>query len=1669
MDTSSIPNRHRPQTYLADPKNGAWEAQVPDLANIPRVPAPDLNHDGPDQTVDTTATTPAAAKIPPGILAFIGGTSGNDSLNGTSGDDFLSGLGGKDTLNGLAGNDILSGGSGNDLMVGGTGDDYYIVTETGDVVKELSGEGIDTVQTSVNYTLPANVEKLTLVGNGGNLNGTGNSLSNTIYGNSGNNRLNGMGGADTMSGGAGNDTYVVDDPNDKLIENNGEGTDTVETALGYTLGANLENLVLTGSGDSAGIGNELDNHLIGNSGANLLDGGFGADLMSGGLGNDTYVVDNPGDQVRGESGMRLLKVIGEGQITDNPVAPSANGQFVAFDTYDNTLVPGDTNNSPDVFLLNLATGVIQRVSTSTGNAEAQSGADDPSVSGDGRYVAFESLSKNLVAGDNNNAWDVYVKDTQTGVLTRVSTTQGGTELAGSSRDADIAANGRYVAFASTANNPAANDQNTSSDIYIKALQTGALTLVTVALNNKAAGESFHPLLTPDGRYVAFESDSTQLVAGDINNNRDVFVKDLWTGTIAMVSIAGGIQANAESHLDDISANGRYVVFTTAANDLLAGDTNGVTDIYRKDLWTGVVERVSIASDGTQPNALCTSATISDDGRYIAFDSYDTALDPATTNGGASLPVHSVFLKDMQTGALTRLSVAPDGTPPMGPAFNPVMSANGDSVLFESRGPNLVPGALASDSQFGLFQVATPAYGIAGGWDAVRSSIDYTLPTGVENLTLTGGDNLKGTGNALGNSMTGNSGNNVLDGGLGMDRMRGGAGDDTYWVDDPRDDCIEQPGEGYDTVKATVDYTLRDNLEKLVLLDLAAAGIGNSLDNALTGNAGNNLLDGAEGADVLKGGKGNDIYGVDNPGDTVVENADQGVDTVRASIDYSLGDDLENLELLGTLDLKGTGNSLANALMGNAGNNLLDGSGGADRYWGGRGNDTFIVNDPGDRIVDGAIIDWVSYGSAAGNGASQRPSVSNDGRYVAFESSADNLVKNDTNAQTDVFLKDTLNGTIRRISTDSDGVQADAASLNAKVSADGRYVVFQSQATNLAPDDHNAALDVYLKDTLSGDTSRISSNAIGDAGNGDSYNASLSTNGRFVVFTSQASDLVAGDTNGYSDVFVRDTLNGSTARVSTSDTKAEVHGDSDNAKITADGHYVVFQSYASDLVAQDGNNAPDIFLKDRITGRTTCLSVDSTGHSGNGGSYNPVITPDGRYVAFQSTASNLVAGDTNGVSDIFWMDLQTGTVKRIDKNFLGGETNGPSYTPSIADDGHSVAFSSTATNLVGGDGNGVNDVFVAYVAGGMTRLSISASGVQGDAASGTPIISGDGNRVVFASDATNLVANDGAGQRDVFEIVTPQGIIDGTDTVNSSLDYTLPDRIENLVLTGTGNLKGTGNAFANSLTGNNGNNQLDGGRGHDALAGGKGNDTYVVDSAGDVVSENPNEGTDTVRTSASYTLPDNVENLQLTGGGNINGTGNTGNNTVEGNAGDNLLDGAGGNDTVSYSSAAAAIQVSLATLGPQNTGGAGNDSLVDFENLVGGKFDDILTGDGGNNGLNGGLGLDTLTGGGGQDHFVFSNAPDAGNIDTITDFVSGQDALWLDNAVFGGLGAKGKFAAGDARFFSGAAAHDANDRVIYDPASGSVYYDADGNGAGAAVKVAVLAGHPALAATDVWVS
>jgi len=803
---------------------------------------------------------------------------------------------------------------------------------------------------------------------------------------------------------------------------------------------------------------------------------------------------------------------------------------------------------------------IQRVSVPS--AESDNACAYPGISGDGRHVAFQSDANNLVLGDSNGVKDVFVRDRQTGELTRVSVASDGTQGDGDSFDASINADGRYVAFWSDASNLVASDNNAVYDVFVHDRQTGETTRVSVDSNGDEANDgSFLPCISADGRYVAFTSYATDLVTGDTNDETDIFVHDRQTGETTRVNLAwNGGEADNDSNIASISADGRYVAFESYASNLVAGGSNAYPDIFVHDRQTGETTRVSVASDGTEGDDSSFGSRISADGRYVTFISNAANLVADDDNDS-----YDVFVHDRQTGETTRVSVAAGGAEGNGNSDWPSISADGRYVTFYSVADNLVAGDTNATEDVFVHD----------------RQIAETTRLSVASDTTQGNDH-------------------------------------SY----------------FPSISADGRYV------------------------AFESYATNLVADDTNDAD--------DIFVYDR----------QTEDTTRVSLGWD-GAEGDSHSLNNSISADGR----YVAFQSGASNLVAGDSNGVD--------DVFVH----DRQTGVTTSVSVSDNGTEANDICAAPSISGDGRYVTFQSDANNLVSGDSNGYRDIFVHDRQTGETIRVSVDSDGYESDSGSYIPRISADGRYVVFQSTAANLVDDDTNGESDVFVHDLETGETTRVSLASDGTEGNDISQYPAITADGQYVSFQSWANNLVDDDTNDYPDVFVRDLQEGETTRVSVTSDNSQSDLASFYSSISADGRYVAFGATATNLVDDDTNDVYDIFVRDREMGETTRVSVGSDGTEGNGNSYVPSISADGRYVTFNSEASNLVADDTNDETDIFVHDRQTGGTIRVSVASDGSEGDSGSSSASISGEGQYVAFGSSAANLVTGDTNGRWDVFV----------------------------------------------------------------------------------------------------------------------------------------------------------------------------------------------------------------------------------------------------------------------------------------------------------------------------------------------------------------------------------------
>lgn len=897
-----------------------------------------------DDTITINNTTPVAA--------IVYGEQGNDDIritgnavvDGGEGDDTVVVTGaatvygglGNDSITAGTGGAYMDGGEGADHLVGGLGNDTFVIDEFDTFEENDVNGGYDTLIMSSNADIDATyLEAVTLSGTG-NFYAKGNEANNILIGNDGNNYLDGRAGSDIMTGGLGDDYYVVDVTDsvatdatgkayivkgDQVVEEAVVGIDTVErwvddrligkdsngkpvvTGSYKLLQENIENLILKGSAKTA-FGNNLDNIIIGNEQNNYSDG-LG--------GNDTYVYAKGGG-------------------TD-------------------TLSFND-----DIEAINILK--IEGYSTSDVSAQKQ---------GNSVYLSFKN--------SNDHIWlsNHYVADTAT-TTNKVDQIVFDSGVIWTQTDIDALVNRAATNHAPTVNAaiPLINTSQGTTFSY-----TIAENVITdpdpwdslnfkITLTTKDASGNYQTIPS----WLTFDS-ATRTLSGIPPTGTTGNLSFFYWGT----DMYG--RGTGTSFTLKVNPPNRAPVVTTAIADQTVTDGKAFSYVIPSGAFTD--------ADG---DALTYSATLEDGSAlpaWLTFNTTTRTLSGTSPDNSAPLNI-KITAKDTVnqtasdvfklTFAVQNLTV--NGTTGIdtlygGSGNDSLTGQAGNDILYGYGGNDSLNGGTGNDTMYGgkgddTYTVDSTTDVInenAGeGIDLVKSSVSYTLRDNVENLTLTGTTAINGTGNALNNTIIGNSavntlngsaGDDILDGGAGNDKMYGGAGNDSYFVNSTSDTVTENANEGTDTIQSSVTYTLGSNIENLTLTGTTAINgtgntlnnilLGNSAVNTLTGGAGDDYLDGGAGKDKMLGGVGNDTY-IYGTGDTITENANEGMDSVQSGITYTLGTNLENLTLIGSGVINGTGNTLANTLKGNTAANTLTGGTGNDTYLFDRssGIDTLVEND-----------------------------------------------------------------------------------------------------------------------------------------------------------------------------------------------------------------------------------------------------------------------------------------------------------------------------------------------------------------------------------------------------------------------------------------------------------------------------------------------------------------------------------------------------------------------------------------------------------------------------------------------------------------------------------------------------------------------------------------------------
>jgi len=961
-------------------------------------------------------------------------------------------------------------------------------------------------------------------------------------------------------------------------------------------------------------------------------------------------------------------------------AISADGRYAVLLSIADNLLPGvtDTNGGKDVFFSDRVAGTTVLVSHAAGDpSTAGDGeASSATLSADGRWVAFRSAAGNLVAGQVESASspDAFLWDRDTGVTTLVSHVPGmPTTAAGECwYTPSISADGGRIAFNSSAANlvPGQSDGSGTLDIFLYDRATDSNTLVShdSAGATIATGGALQPALSADGLWVAFPSAATGIVAGqsDGNSGEDVFLFSSATGANVLVSHAAGAAATAGNDISSryssavISADGSRIAYESSATDLVAGESDGnfSTDVFLYDRAAGTNTLVShsLASATTAGNSDSERPTLSADGRYVAYMGESTDLVAASTGGW-----QAVFSYDRVTG--TNVLVSRGSTTPNGDAIYPHISADGAWIGLIAGATNFVPGQTDVVFTWDVFL-----------WSRASGSLTLVTRTPASATTATG---------------------------------RAALADVQLASDGSR---IALASRAENLVNGVADHNAADD----VFLYARATGV-NTLLTARGGAAG-----------VSAGG----------------------------AISYLTGRAMSN-----------DGRYIAFTSAASNFPGITDGN---------NDTDVFLV----DRLTNAiALVSHTSGSQTTASGSGSRePQVSADGSVVVFENG-----ELDAIITSQLYLYDRPTGGITLISHAA-GLPSTPSSTafylsgHEAVSGDGRWVAYSHYGTDLTAGqvDGNGSGDIFLFDRTTGESTLVShaSSSPVQTGDAGSFAPAISGDGRYIAFASNASNLVTGQA-GAGGIFLYDRSAGTATRVSNS-------GSSPLA-ISTDGRWVVFTSDAADVVPGqvDSNAAADVFLWDRVSGSTLLVShtPGSPVTSGNAVSglgtltpSPPVLSADGRFVAFSSDATDLITGQTGSQSSVFLFDRVTGTVTLVSRSAASPMTTGDGYSgePVISADGHFVAFASFAGDLVPGQidvgsGSSGYDFFLYDRIAGTTALmshipssSVTSGKIGASAASplSSPRLSADGAWAAFSSSSPDLVANDHDGAADAFLYANP---------------------------------------------------------------------------------------------------------------------------------------------------------------------------------------------------------------------------------------------------------------------------------------------------------------------------
>jgi Ca2+-binding RTX toxin-like protein len=1418
--------------------------------------------------------------------------TGSANLSGTAnstGADSVVGNAGNDTLTAEGGRDTLIAGSGLATLVGGSGGTVFVVNSTSDVIQGVSSGVSNELVSSVNATLPTNVDTLELSGVG-NLSGTGNSdASNVLIANSGNDTLVAGSAATTLEGGVGQDTFVVNSTGDS-IEAAASATNTVLSSISYTLPSYITTLELTGSANLTGTGNTLADSIVGNAGHDTLTAGVGNDTLVagtglatlvGGVGNDTFVIDSTSDVIQGQvsgqyntlvssvtvtlpTNINALLLSGSGNLTGT--ANSAN-DTIGGNSGNDTLVAGAGNDTLTggagvdtfiggtggaTFVINNAADAIQNASSTSANSVLTS----VSYTLPTNVNALTLIGPSNIAGTGNAA-----SDTLTGG-------EGNDTLyAGSAADTLIGGTGSTT-FVVNATGDVVQD---GSSVASNTLQTSVSYTLPTDVNSL--------VLT-----------GTAALTGTANSANDTLTSN--SGVDTLVGAAGNdtfVVNNASDVVQDTSTTANNSILTaltyalpTNVNDLVltgtaavTGTANGGTDTLTSN--TGVDTLVGGAGNDT---------FVLNNASDVVQDASGTASNAIDSSVSYALPTNVNALTLTGSGSLTAT----------GNAANDVITANaGSDTLLAGTGTDTLIGGAGNDtfvvdSTSDVVQDTT-----VGANSTISSSVNFTLPTNVNALLLTGTGNLVGTANSGSDTLTSNS---------GVDTLVAGSGADVIVVNNAAD--VIQNARATDTIESSFSYTLPASAGGLILTGTGnISATGNASSDTLVGGAGSDTLTAGTGVATMVGGAGNTTFVVNSASDVVEDTVVGTTNTLQSSVSYSLPAGVDSLTLTGAASLTGTGNGdTANVLTANSGNDVLNGTATFTTIYGGSGTDTLNAG-PYFNVIyagSGGTVGAPTYvqGAASGTSFNTQSTI-----YGGSGNETDWLFGG---PGTDVIYAGGGLDTSVTGGTGQDtifGGTGNGEWLYATSAGDVVYAGSGGTSSN--------ETTIYTNATGGGDNT-----IYGGSGYAQVTDQNAASDGNMLFVGSTGTLNISG--------YGADTLEAGTG---TADFREGFSGG-----IKATPTVVVNSGFGTTDVSASGQGAfINLDLGTGLSGSATTISgaVDSL---------------DGAAALAITAASGTLYIDDGfdpGMPGGLYLPASPATLGTVSLTGSGDVTLaqliGQAQSVNATVDGGSLIFNTTNSASITGS-NSVGEIISAWGANDTLTAGSTATAIYAQGANAA-VYAGSGSDTLESFGNTDTLYGAASPSSTLFVIGNSSDVIvqsaanGNVDTVDSSVNFTLPTNVDTLELGGSAAIVGTGNSGSGVLiSGNSGNDTLvagsgsttleagygggnqvlQGGGGTDyidasnssgndtltagsglaTLNGGTGNDTYVINNTSDVLS-NVLGRSNVLETSVSYAAA--FHTIILTGSGNLSVTGSSsGDDSIVANTGNDTLSAGGTNDT-----------------------------------------------------------------------------------------------------------------------------------------------------------------------------